>query len=546
MGTGWDLSVDLVSVGSGLGGSAAAIAAADTGLEAMILEKAPLIGGSTVYSYGILWVPNNHHQRRMGVPDSTDEARRYMTFLGAGRQWEEHVETYLEYAPVALEYFERVAGVPFYPVQGLPDHYYPTAPGSLPFGRNVQVEPFPATTLGEWQARLRHSPYVERVTFEEMARWGGRNNEQNWDRAVLAERELQDVRTFGAGLAGYFLCAALRRAVPLLVDTPVERLVVERGTVCGVEASQAGRPLRIQARKGVLLATGAYGANARLVRWFDEYPPAPTNRPPQSSEGDGLVLAMEHGAAIAIEHGSVRAKLHYVVPGETVDGVPVGRDAGLREVAAPHSLLVNRDGERFGDESFFEDIAIKLRHFDLWRHAYTNRPSFLIFDQQFWDRYGFGPIPPGDPVPDWIARGETLAELAATLGIDGERLVTTVERFNRFAAEGRDEDFHRGEGAWMRQVTGDLGSRENPNLRPANQPPFYGLELHTGDTRSAGLVTNRFGQVIHVRGHPLPGLYACGEVAAQLQVGVGYQAGNTLGHAITFGYRAVQHVQANC
>src|SRR5262249_10275435 len=151
----------------------------------------------------------------------------------------------------------------------------------------------------------------------------------------------------------------------------------------------------------------------------------------------------------------------------------------------------------------------------LWRHAYTNRPAFLIFDQQFWDRYGFGPIPPDDPVPDWIARGETLAELAATLGIDGERLVTSVERVNRFAAEGRDEDCPRGGGAWMRQFTGDLRSRETPNLRPVTQPPFYGLELHTGDTRSAGLVTNRFGQVIHVRGHPLPGLYACGEVAAQ-------------------------------
>lgn len=541
MTTTWDLSVDWISVGSGLGGTAAALAAADAGLEALIVEKTPLLGGSTTYSYGILWVPNNHLLRAQGIADSLDQGRAYMTYLGGGREWPEQVEAYLRYAPEALAYFERVGEMAFYAPRRLSDHFYPGAPGSLEFGRSLQVQPFPARTLGDWQPLLRHSPYVERVTIEEMAAWGGRNNEKDWDQAVIAQREAEDIRTFGAGLAGYFLRAARNKGVRALLETSAERLIVEDGAVVGVEVSRGGERLRLRARTGVLLGTGLYGANPRLVRWLDEYPPFPTHRPPQGSQGDGLVLAMEQGAAIHIQHGTLATHMAYAVPGETLDGYPVGHEASIHQVAAPHSLLVNQDGERFGDESFFEHIAIKLRDFDLWRHRYTNRPCYLIFDRQFWEAYGLKPVPPGGPVPDWLPHADTLEALAEQIGVDARRLVATVERFNRFVEQGRDEDFHRGEGIWGRYVTGDLSQGKNANLGDVRRPPFFALELRPTDTRSAGLVITPHGQVVHVRGHPIPGLYACGEVAAQTHVGVGYQAGYTLTGAMTFAYLAVRH-----
>lgn len=539
----WDTSADFVSVGSGLGGCAAAVAAADSGLEALVLEKSAMLGGSTSYSYGILWIPNNHLQRRQGVEDTTEQGKRYMVYLGGGRASDEHIDAYLHYAPLALEYFERIAEVPFYLVEGLPDHYYPAGPGSLAFGRNIQVQPFWAQSLGEWQGRLRHSPYIERVTFEEMLRWGGRN-ERNWNQAVLAEREAKDVRTFGSGLIGYFARSALSKGVRILPETAAERLVIEEGEVRGLEARRGGERLRIQARKGVLLATGAYSANPRLVGWLDEFPPFPTHRPPAATLGDGIVLAMEHGAAIFIQHGTLSMQLAYSVPGETAEGLPMGRGANLRELAAPHSILVNRDGERFADESFFEHIAFKMRDLDLWGHRYTNRPCFLIFDRQFWDTCGINPIAPGGAVPGWITHAATIEGLATQLGINPERLRGTVERFNQFAEAGRDLDFHRGEDLWARQMTGDLGSEKNPNLGPVSTPPYYGLELHPSDARAAGLVTNTRGQVIHVRGHPIPGLYACGDVAAQMHAGLGYQAGYILTGAMTFGYLAVQDAKA--
>ena len=84
----------------------------------------------------------------------------------------------------------------FYPVSGLPDHYFrlPRAPSSSGAASRSSLSPLTPLAIGD---HLRHSPYVERVTFEEMARWGGRNNEKDWDRAILAEREEHDIRTFG-------------------------------------------------------------------------------------------------------------------------------------------------------------------------------------------------------------------------------------------------------------------------------------------------------------------------------------------------------------
>src|SRR4051812_43028905 len=94
----WDLSVDFLCVGSGLGGCAAAATAASAGLDTLIVEKTPLLGGTTAYSYGILWVPGNYLQEQAGLQDSIADARDYMHFLGAGRESVQHVEAYLQHA----------------------------------------------------------------------------------------------------------------------------------------------------------------------------------------------------------------------------------------------------------------------------------------------------------------------------------------------------------------------------------------------------------------------------------------------------------------
>jgi 3-oxosteroid 1-dehydrogenase len=133
-----------------------------------------------------------------------------------------------------------------------------------------------------------------------------------------------------------------------------------------------------------------------------------------------------------------------------------------------------------------------------------------------------------------------VAELARTLGIDAEGLCSTVQRFNHFAEIGRDEDFDRGNMPWSRTAAGDSGQK-NPNLASISEPPFCGLPMLPIGGDLVGLVINGHGQVIHLRGHAIDGLYACGEVAAERHMGVGQQAGMSLSGAMTFGYLAARH-----
>jgi succinate dehydrogenase/fumarate reductase flavoprotein subunit len=130
------------------------------------------------------------------------------------------------------------------------------------------------------------------------------------------------------------------------------------------------------------------------------------------------------------------------------------------------------------------------------------------------------------------------------LEIDADRLCSTVERFNGFVQKGADDDFHRGHIPWSNRAAGD-SSQKNPNLGVISEPPFFGIELLTTGTSAVGLVTNGQGQVIHLRGHTIPGLYAVGDVAAGRHVGVGYQAGLSLAGAMTFGWLAAQHAAAS-
>ena len=231
----------------------------------------------------------------------------------------------------------------------------------------------------------------------------------------------------------------------------------------------------------------------------------------------------------------------YAIPGETHDGGPLYRGATNNESGFPHSILVNLDGNRFADESIGQEVGVALRNFDTRRHCYPNVPCFLVFDQTYMNKYGLGSILPGSEAPDWLTRSDQHRRVADALGVNSGGLVSTVQRFNAFARAGKDEDFGRGEFPFANSVSGDLTNTPNPNMGPLEQPPYYGLPLTPTATSSAGLMTNENAQVLHLRGYPIPGLYACGSTAAHYY-GIGYQAGwRTRRRGMTFGYLAIKH-----
>src|SRR5579871_4680190 len=116
----WDLEVDLVCVGSGLGGVGAAITAHDQGQKVLLLEEAPKLGGVCAYSGGEVFVPNNHLLEPAGLKDSREAGLSYLRFLAAGYADPLLQATLLDNAPVAVRYFADHAGVRFKLVKDFP------------------------------------------------------------------------------------------------------------------------------------------------------------------------------------------------------------------------------------------------------------------------------------------------------------------------------------------------------------------------------------------------------------------------------------------
>jgi succinate dehydrogenase/fumarate reductase flavoprotein subunit len=297
----------------------------------------------------------------------------------------------------------------------------------------------------------------------------------------------------------------------------------------------------LRAKKGVVLATGGYEWNADLIQDFDPIPRLQPLSPP-SSTGDGLIMGAEIGAAIRRIQNNLNLMLgFYLVPDEP-SREPIQCMAGISEMCSPHTIVVNKAGQRFADESYFQSVVPALRKFDTLKHDYANLPCFLIFDRQFTSSYALAHLPAGTAVPSSVARADTVADLAVKLGIDPAGLNCTVTRFNTFAADGRDEDFQRGAMRW-RLAYRSTERRGNPSLGTLDRPPFYGIELRPSlGTTSAGLLADANGQVLHQRRHPIHGLYASGVVAARTELGAGYQAGLNLASAMTFSLLAVRHM----
>jgi 3-oxosteroid 1-dehydrogenase len=539
-----DQAYDVVVLGSGIAGLSGALAAHELGLKAIVLEKASKLGGGTTNSYGLIWVGQNHLAQAAGYDDSRDDVIAYMRFLSGGFLDETRMQTFVDRSHEAIRFFEG-CGVRFRVVRGLTDHYFGTAPGTRAVGRSLEVELISGHDLGDWRERVLTPHDVPCfVTAEEQVTWGGINNFSRWDQDLVRERKARDMRGKGLGLICHFLNALRVRGVPVLTNQQVDCLAVEAGRVTGVIMASGER---ITGRKGVIVGTGGYSANAEMSRDFEQIPgidQEPDSLSLASLTGDGLVYAAEIGGVLHKIQNSLRVMLSYTIPPDEPGRPGLCVHAGIVELCSPHTMVVNKYGKRFADETFFQGIVPQLRYLDPMKHEYPNLPAFLIFDSQYLKRFSFANQPVGSDVPRTVPRATTLLELGQRLGIDADALVKTAARFNGFVHAGADPDFRRGENQW-KLASAKAPRAGNSSLGTIEEPPFYGVELHPTGSASVGLLADSNGQVIHQRRRPIQGLYASGNVAATTEHGVGYQAGLSLASSMTFSYLAVRHMIAS-
>jgi 3-oxosteroid 1-dehydrogenase len=543
----WDLEVDVLSLGSGLGGVTAAIVAHDLGRSTAILDKSPKLGGVCAYSGGETFNPNNRQMREAGIEDSEEAARAYFDFVGAGFNDPELTDRLMESRHEALDYISDNTGIDWVYCTNLADYYYPNAPGSHPGGRYLVMNLFSGASLGEWQTKTHISPHhPQGLLHEDLERFGGLATVKDWDYEMIAKRIENDQRSFGPSMMGFLIKAAVvDRGIPAYVDTPVRELITDdQGAVIGVRAEREGQDFFVRARQGVVMAIGGYDQNSAMAKRYENTHEWESACPP-GVDGDNITLGCEIGAEVAnVPPTNLAMFFGYNIPGEEHYGKPLYRTAF--ECGIPHAIVVNREGERFCDESWYKDGNPRQRLWDGHKQEYTNMPAFMVFDSNYRERYPVGSFIPGqDFPPGFVEQADSPRELAARLGIDPDGFERALQRFNEHAEKGEDPDFGRGSYIWANRLAGDP-TYPNPNLGPVNRAPYYGLRLTPIGVgiNSHGLRFDRDARAVHVRGHAIPGFYVVGNSAALLDIGGGYQSGMSNLRAITWGYLAGKHAAA--
>lgn len=174
-------------------------------------------------------------------------------------------------------------------------------------------------------------------------------------------------------------------------------------------------------------------------------------------------------------------------------------------------------------------------------------PSWWIMDTSYLERHMLADTMPGVNKPQlwsdsgYLLSGNTIEELAQACEIDPATLRQSTDTFNRWATQGRDEEFHRGNREYDKWL-GDPTHKPNPALGPVSKGPFYAVPVVPGNVGTfGGVVTDCHARVLREDGTVIDGLYATGTTTAAVTGRTYPGAGCSIGPSFTWGYVAAWH-----
>ncbi|PZU21086.1 MAG: 3-oxosteroid 1-dehydrogenase [Shinella sp.] len=548
---------DVVVVGSGAAGLTAAITAKKSGLSVVVLEKAPVFGGTTAFSGGVIWIPGNPHYQAEGIREDRAAVHTYMRCEAGNKYDADFIDAYLDYGPEMLRFMEKETEAKF--VRTLYPDYHPEQPGGVQIGRSVTAAAYDGRRLGKEFRRLRQP--LKTITFMGMMFNSSNNDLKHFfnftkspiSAAYVAKRltvHMWHLLRYGRGVqltSGNALAAALSKSaldlgIEIVTDAPVTELIRKDGRVIGVVATIGGQRLAVPAKKGVVLAAGGFARDSKRIAEHyshvkeggEHFTPVP-----EGNTGDGIALGETVG-------GHLSEGLPNAAAWMPVSKVPFPGG----EVAFPHLvdrykpgfIMVTASGRRFVNESLsYHDVGAAM--IEACRGK-GKTEAWLIADHRTIRKYGIGYVKPY-PMPlgphlrsGYLKSGKTLEELASRIGVDARAFADEVKTYNEGARLGEDRQFGRGTSGFNRYL-GDANNQPNPNVAPVEQGPFYALRIIMGDLGTfPGLVTDTQSRVLDDHGKPIPGLWAAGNDAASIMGGAYPGAGITIGPAMTFGYVA--------
>lgn len=306
----------------------------------------------------------------------------------------------------------------------------------------------------------------------------------------------------GGGLAMVeALVAAVERAgATILYETTATGLLQDdEGAVTGLRAKTRGkRPLRLLARGGVVLASGGFeGSTEMLTRYLGPRSTylRPICRGANFNKGEGIQMALDIGAAPCGDFGSYHAE-------------PIDPRSGIAEASVfvfPYGVLVNKEGARFVDEGpgtvdqYYERVTRRI-------YEQTEGLAYVILDAKI------------DDVPNWRVglrtdqppiAANSIAELAAKLGMPGEALARSIDSFN--AACPANRRFNPL--ALDSLATSGISPPKSNWSRPIDRPPYHAYPIISANVFTfGGLKIDPNARVLNRDGDCIPGLYAAGEI----------------------------------
>ncbi len=376
----WDHETDILVVGSGVGAATAAITAHENGDAVIMLEKAPIPGGTSAKSAGVLWIPDNFTLKAKGIEDRKEDCLKYMARFS-------YPETYNPTDPqlgLSAREFELL------------EAFFDNASKATDSLRGHQ-----ALNLAEWRMFFldRSAPdYLDHVP----------------ENKVPAGRALGPLKEDGSMGGGVELMMQLNgavkeRGIPLLTNHRAMKLMMNQaGRVIGVEAESGDSTVRVRARKAAIFGTGGYVHNPEFVDMYQ------TNRLWGSCAmpwitGDFINMAGAAGARMGIMSSAWRTQ---VLLEEALQSSKLA--AGVFFPPGDSMVQVNRNGVRVVNENRnYNDRTQVHGVYDPSSAEFPNQLLFMIYDQRSAQAFaGAYPIPADPENMNYVLRGDSLGDLA--------------------------------------------------------------------------------------------------------------------------------------
>ncbi len=411
----WDKKADVVVIGFGCSGAAAAMESHDTGAKVLLLEKESDPGGSTAICGGVIYAAGTSFQEEYGIQDSPDEMFKYWMATGKGLNDPELVRVIADRSSENVDWLmELGAKAVFFGYSG-------------------------AEFLPEFAAITPPKP-----------------------RGIKFEGE-------GAGLFKILNNAVLERNIEVLLETKAIELIVNtKREVIGVKAEVKGKESYICAKRGVIITTGGFGRNREMLRDYSPKGYKSISVNPVCNTGDGIRMARALGADLRVMHETIG------VPGTEVSrlgrGVPVVAPSAGIDLPA---IFVDKNGKRFVDESLYYDylnevfldqeVAFLIFDESVRKIGGSGIIQGITFGMSM-IALGFTNKIDEELKEGIVLQASTIKDLAMKIGLDPTELENTINVFNENAKSGVDPEFGRTRG---------LGLIENPPFYAIETRPAF-------------------------------------------------------------------------